>query len=265
MYVAGDDANHTDSPLSACEPFSVNAQVVPPSPSPPPPPPPPPVIDLAIAKSGAPSSSTVGSQITWTMTVTNNGPNGATGVNVADPLPAGTSFVSVTTTQGTCTGGAIISCQLGSIAKGATVTITLVTTSVQTGTLTDTATVVGTEAESNTANNTASASVVVNGPFTPPVQYCTALAVSPKSILVGRSTLLTLHVTQHKQAKAGVKVRIKGSTLSILTKPSNRKGVVTQRVNPKKAGIVTFVPVAKKGCSNPRIGVIGVFTPPVTG
>jgi uncharacterized repeat protein (TIGR01451 family) len=234
-------------------------------PPPPPPPPPAPRIDLAITKTAAPNPATVGNAITWTMVVTNNGPSSATGVTVADPLPAGTSFVSVATTQGSCTGGALISCQLGSMPVGTSVTITLVTTATATGTITNTATTVGNEQETNTANNTASASTVVNGVFTPPVQYCTALAVSPKSILVGKSTLLTLRISQHKVAKAGVKVRIKGSTVLIVTKPSNRKGIVTQRVNPKKAGMITFVPLAKKGCSNPRIGVIGVFTPPVTG
>ena len=41
--------------------------------------------------------------------------------------------------------------------------------------------------------------------------------------------------------------------------------MVRVKVNPKKAGIVTIVPVSHKGCTNPRIGVTGVFTPPVTG
>jgi hypothetical protein len=36
-------------------------------------------------------------------------------------------------------------------------------------------------------------------------------------------------------------------------------------VRPQKAGIVVFRPVAHKGCRVTRIGVIGVFTPPVTG
>jgi hypothetical protein len=40
---------------------------------------------------------------------------------------------------------------------------------------------------------------------------------------------------------------------------------VTVTVKPRRAGIVTFVPVSHKGCTNPRIGVTGVFTPPVTG
>jgi hypothetical protein len=202
------------------------------------------------------------------MVVTNNGPNGATGVTVADPVPSGVSFVSVATSQGSCTGGALVSCQLGNMAVGTSVTITLVTTTTATGTILNTVTTVGNEAETNTANNTASASVPVNGAFVPPVKpvtYCTALAVSPKSILVGQATTLTLRISQHKKATAGVKVRIKGTALSILTQKSNAKGLVKQRLQPKRPGIITFIPVAHKSCANPRIGVIGVFTPPVTG
>jgi hypothetical protein len=60
-------------------------------------------------------------------------------------------------------------------------------------------------------------------------------------------------------------VRIHGATLEIVTAPSNGKGLVTRSVRPMKPGIVVFRPVAKKGCRVTRIGVIGVFTPPVTG
>ena len=78
------------------------------------------------------------------MVVTNNGPNGATNVTVADPVPAGTTFVSVDDLDGHLHGsGGVVNCQLGSLAVGASVTITLVTTAGQTGTLTNTATTVG--------------------------------------------------------------------------------------------------------------------------
>jgi uncharacterized repeat protein (TIGR01451 family) len=239
--------------------------------SPPPPPPAPPVIDLQITKTGSPSPTTTGTNITWTMVVKNNGPDAATGVNVADPLPSGTTFVSVATTQGSCAGGALITCQLGNIGNGASVTITLVTTATTAGTDTNTATVVGNETESNTANNTASASVVVNNPlgvFKPPKPkpaYCAALMVHPNSLFAGRHAVLTLKVTKHSKAVAGVKVRINGAGLLIVTHATNGKGVVKRGVLPKKAGIVTFRPVAQKSCKNIRIGVIGVFTPPVTG
>jgi hypothetical protein len=201
------------------------------------------------------------------MIVTNNGPNGATGVTVADPVPAGTTFVSVSTSTGTCANtGGVVNCQLGSLAVGASDTITLVTTAGQTGTLTNTATTVAAEQETNTANNTATASVVAKGVFVPPVKYCTAVSVAPKKTLfVGRKTTLTLKVTQNGKAVKGIRIKIKGAALTVTTTPSNAKGLVKVTLKPKKAGIVTFAPASSTGCANPRIGVTGVFTPPVTG
>jgi uncharacterized repeat protein (TIGR01451 family) len=234
-------------------------------PPPPPPPPPAPKIDLAITKVGTPNPTTVNHNITWTITVVNNGPNNATGVTVADAIPGGTAFVSATSTQGTCTGTAMLNCQIGSLSVGQTVTITLVTTANQTGTIPNTAIVVGNEAETNTANNTATATVNVVGVFKPPVVYCTAVAVSPKQLFVGKTNTLKMRLTQHGKAARGVRVRIKGSTISVTTAPSNAHGLVTRKVTPKKAGIVMFTPIASKRCNAPRVGVIGVFTPPVTG
>jgi uncharacterized repeat protein (TIGR01451 family) len=246
---------------------TVSAPAPAPTPTPAPTPAPPaPTIDLQITKTAAPASVTVGSQVTWTLTVKNNGPSNATGVTVADPIPAGFAFVSATSTQGTCTGGAMLNCQIGAMANGATVTITLVTTATAAGSVLNTATVVGNESETNTANNTSSASAVAKGPFVPPAApVCTALGVTPKQLLAGRKSTLTLTVTQKGKAIPGIRVQIIGSTLRIVTTPSNSKGIVKRVVRPLKAGIVTFRPVAQKSCRNARVGVIGVFTPPVTG
>ena len=106
---------------------------------------------------------------------------------------------------------------------------------------------------------------MVNGKFVPPAVVCTAVGVAPKTLFVGRKTTLTIRVSQNGKPVKGIRIKIKGSTLNITTKPSNAKGMVSVKVNPKKAGIVTIVPVSHKGCTNPRIGVTGVFTPPVTG
>jgi uncharacterized repeat protein (TIGR01451 family) len=231
----------------------------------------PPQIDLAITKSGSPNPATVGNQITWTETVTNNGPDGATGVKVADQIPAGTTFVSVSATQGTCTGGAVVSCSLGDMAKGATVTITIVTTANAAGTITNTTTVVGNESETNTANNTASASVAVNGAFVPPkakppAAICSTVVAAPKLLYVGRGVTITLHIAQRGKAAKGVRIRITGPGLNVRTKPSNARGVIKVHVKPKKAGIVRFTPIKpQKACKAVRIGITGVFTPPVTG
>src|SRR5262249_54282452 len=50
--------------------------------------------DLGIAKSASPSPATAGQPLTYTLTITNHGPDAATGVGVADTIPAGVTFVS---------------------------------------------------------------------------------------------------------------------------------------------------------------------------
>jgi uncharacterized repeat protein (TIGR01451 family) len=224
-------------------------------------------VDLSVTKSGTPATQELGQgNITWTMVVTNNGPSTATGVQLADPLPAGNTFVSASSTQGTCTGGPILNCNIGTMAAGASVTITLVTTPSVAGTQTNSVTVSGSRPETNTANNTATATVEVTAPFTPPAVFCVAVSkVTPKQLFVGRKTTLTIHVTQHGKAVKGIHVRIKGAKINIRTKPSNAKGVIKTVVKLKKAGVLVFSPIASKRCNTKRVGVTGVFTPPVTG
>jgi hypothetical protein len=200
------------------------------------------------------------------MVVKNNGPDTDTGVKITDPMPAGNSFVSASATQGTCTGGAILTCNIGTMAAGATVTITLVTTPTTVGAQTNTVSVVGDRPETNTANNTATATVQTTSPITPPVVFCVAVSkVTPGQLFVGRKTTLTIHLTQDKKAVSGIHVRIKGPKLNIKTKASNSKGVVKQTVKMKKAGVLIFTPIADKHCNTKRIGITNVFTPPVTG
>ncbi len=53
-----------------------------------------PTADLAITKSVSPANPTLGQNVTFTITVTNNGPTAATGIAVTDGLPSGLTFVS---------------------------------------------------------------------------------------------------------------------------------------------------------------------------
>ena len=225
-------------------------------------------VDLAITKSGSPATQILGQgNITWTMVVTNNGPSTDTNVKVSDPMPAGNTYVSSTTTQGTCTGGAILNCDLGTMTAGQQVTITLVTTPSASGIQTNTATVSGDRPETNLANNVANASVEITQQIiTPP---CVLInSIKPGQLIVGRKTTLTIRLTQNHKAAAGFKVRIQGAGINVVTKRSNAKGVIKHSLKMKRKGILRFNPVGGSNgasCGAVRVGVRGPFTPPVTG
>ena len=57
--------------------------------------------DLALSKAVSDPAPNVGDTVTYTITLTGNGPDPATGVRVSDLLPAGVSFVSAVPSQGT--------------------------------------------------------------------------------------------------------------------------------------------------------------------
>jgi hypothetical protein len=78
---------------------------------------------------------------------------------------------------------------------------------------------------------------------------------------------LKIHITQHGKAKAGIRVRIKGKKFNVLTKRSNSRGVIKKTVKMKRSGVLTFTPLTTGGVTRcvGKIGVTGVFTPPVTG
>ena len=57
--------------------------------------------DLSLTKTVNDTTPNVGQTITYTVTVNNAGPSSATGVQVTDPLPAGTTFISSAPSQGT--------------------------------------------------------------------------------------------------------------------------------------------------------------------
>jgi uncharacterized repeat protein (TIGR01451 family) len=224
------------------------------------------VVDLSITKSGSPATQDLGQgNITWTMVVKNNGPSADSGVKVTDPMPAGNTFVSATTTKGTCTGGATLTCTIGDMAAGESVTITLVTTPTATGTQTNTAVVAGNRPESNLANNTATASVEVTAPFVQPA--CVKISrLTPGHLIVGRKTVVTIRLTrQGGPSVKGIRVQIKGAGINVKTQGANSQGIIKHTLTMKKKGILTFTPLASPSCGAQRIGVRGVFTPPVTG
>jgi uncharacterized repeat protein (TIGR01451 family) len=108
--------------------------------------------DVSVTNSG-PAYAPLGSNISYTITVNNAGPNWAAGVTATDALPANTTFVSATPSQGSCSGTATVTCSLGLIGPGGSATIALVLTVNSGTTVSDTATVTLGTTDTNPANN----------------------------------------------------------------------------------------------------------------
>jgi uncharacterized repeat protein (TIGR01451 family)/CSLREA domain-containing protein len=122
--------------------------------------------DLTVTLAAAPAQLKIGEQVTYTATVTNKGPNSATGIALTNALPAGATLVSVRPSRGSCTSTGAVVCALGELADQATATVTIVATPTAAGTLRDSVSVRALQVDPDATNNTARADAVVTAPQT---------------------------------------------------------------------------------------------------
>jgi uncharacterized repeat protein (TIGR01451 family) len=123
-------------------------------------PPPPPAPDVTVTKTADASQLNVGSELTYRVTATNRGTGPAESVIVTDTPDPGLQIVSVTPSQGTCSPGVPISCQVGPLAPGAAATVVVVARATEAGALSNGATAIPTttpgesiDVESSTAQS----------------------------------------------------------------------------------------------------------------
>ncbi len=130
--------------------------------------PPPAGADLALSKSG-PATARPGAEISYSLIITNHGPDAAGGVTVTDTLPAGTAVTSV---AAPCEASATtVVCEMADLAAGASAEFLLkVTAPTSEGEITNTATVTSTTADAVPTNNTDSVTTIVtaDAPVGPP-------------------------------------------------------------------------------------------------
>lgn len=114
--------------------------------------------DLAIIKSANASSANFGDLVKWTLTVTNNGPDNATGVYIVDLLPEGFIYMNSTLQRGEYEDGKIT---IGDVAVGETLTFEIITRVNNTGNFTNVANVTGREFDYNLSNNEDNESIFI--------------------------------------------------------------------------------------------------------
>src|SRR5207248_9249741 len=105
----------------------------------------------------------VGGALTYTINVSNGGSATATNVLLTDALPASVTFNSATASQGGCMqSGGTVTCSLGALAIGNSVSVSINVTPNAAGMINNTATAAADEFDPNTDNNTATVTMTVN-------------------------------------------------------------------------------------------------------
>jgi uncharacterized repeat protein (TIGR01451 family) len=113
-----------------------------------------PSADLAAGQSAAPNPAVVGHPLTYTLLLTNLGPDSVSSVTLTDTLPAGVAFVSAS--PGLAHSGASVTGVLTALAAGASTNFTIIVTPSAAGSLTNMVTVSSALADPDLTNNTAS-------------------------------------------------------------------------------------------------------------
>jgi uncharacterized repeat protein (TIGR01451 family) len=203
------------------------------------------VADLSITKTDSPDPVTAGTNLTYTLTVANGGPDAASTSSWSDTLPAGTTFVSLPAVAGwSCTtpsvgAGGTVSCSNPSFAVGSAVfTLTVaVDPSVTAGTvLSNTATTTSPTSDPDTADRSATATTTVGAS----ADLSVTKVDTPDPVTAGANLTYTITV-----ANAG---------------PSNAAGASLSDTLPAGTTFVSLPAVAGWSCTTPSVGAGGTVS-----
>jgi uncharacterized repeat protein (TIGR01451 family) len=180
--------------------------------------------DLAVTKTVDNAKPDVGDVVAFTISVHNNGPSDATGVELTDALPAGLAFDSATPSQGSyddATGVWTVG-TLTASGPTSTATLTLAATVTAAGAMTNTATVTGADQpDPNSQNNSDNASLNGN-----PLADLALVKSGPATVTPGDMIVYTVVVTNNGPSDA-VNVTVTDPTPAGLTFVDNTGACTT--------------------------------------
>jgi uncharacterized repeat protein (TIGR01451 family) len=117
---------------------------------------------LGLTITANPDPILVESGLTYAITIVNNSPEAATGMIVTDILPDRVALVSLSSSQGNCSGSSTITCALGTINNGGSATVTIVVTTPPTaGTLINSASVTSSVPDPDATDDSATVNTLV--------------------------------------------------------------------------------------------------------
>ena len=155
--------------------------------------------DLAAGLTAAPAPAIVNSNLTYTLSVTNFGPAGATNVQVTDPLPAGVTYVSASAPGGAVNNGGTVTFNFGTLATNTSTTATLTVTPTAVGNVTNTITASADQVDANPGNNSLSLITAISAAS---ADMAISLSGAPNPVLLGGNVTFTIVVTNLGPATA---------------------------------------------------------------
>ncbi len=148
-----------------------------------------PAADLRVTVAHSPDKVLLGGQVTYVITVTNDGPTDATVVRVTDTLPEHLAFASAT--DGCVHTEETVTCPLGDLAAGQSASVVIVADAVTTGTATSITRVDADQADPYGENNSTATTVDVS----PAADLAVITARSPDVVLMGDAVTYEITVT----------------------------------------------------------------------
>ena len=164
-----------------------------------------PAADVGVSIVPSPNPVYAGTNLSYAVTLRNQGPSTATGLALSDVLPSGVSLVSATTAGGACTTtGSTFTCTMSNLPPGGTELVTLVVRPGVAGSLANTLSVTANETDLNVANNSATATVTVN----PAVDLGVTVTSSPNPVYAGTNLSYAVTISnQGPSAATGLVLR----------------------------------------------------------
>jgi uncharacterized delta-60 repeat protein/uncharacterized repeat protein (TIGR01451 family) len=147
--------------------------------------------DLSVTMTAAPDPVVVSSNLTYTIVVTNHGPWEATGIVLSNSLPEGATLVSTNATQGTFAANGALVWTIGTLAKDATATATIIVRPGIAGSAISTSSVLAVQADPNLANNVATTTTTVSAAT---ADLALGVVVTPDVVFIGTGNNLTYSI-----------------------------------------------------------------------
>jgi uncharacterized repeat protein (TIGR01451 family) len=197
--------------------------------------------DVAVTASG-PSSVTAGTNAVYTITLTNHGPNPATGVVLSNSLPAGSTFVSMTQSSGSdpfvLSQSSASLPGTASMASGSTDTFTLTVSAASNlapgANFSETASVSSTTTDPNSANNSSTVTGSIAGAS---ADLAVTNTGQQTSVNEGDQITYTVTVTDNDTANSGTGVVLTdtlGANLNYVSATTSQGSFTVS------GGVVTF-------------------------